>query len=495
MSTVPDPQYFHPLRARLRRTGIASFVRARPWLYRLAVSTWQFLRAVKNSILRLPLTIHLPLLSALFVLGLLPPRRPVAAPGKREGLEIVMLVISEVFRDPRVEREARALAAAGFRVKLLYPDYFSAHHKVGALDWGPNVSFRPLPHYMSAYIFGFPYVLGFGFLKEAIRERPFAFHAHDLSTALVGLAAARFTGAHCVCDFHEWYSENVTWDEVTKTYAAHPRRVQAVYRMAERAVLHRATAVVTVCESIARELKAMCSNRREILVVRNVPSVVGARGGSSGPDLRQELGIAPNQFVLLYQGGTGPTRLLEPVIEAMVHAPRAVLVIRGPGIEYYGPGYLELAASLGIDDRIFCLAPVKSDQVVVAASGADAGLWTLPNLCKNFSYALPNKLFEYLAAGLPVLVADYPEVARLTNDYGVGLTFDPYSPESIAACVNELIDCPDIRKRMAANAREALIDMRTDREWQKLVRLYVELAEGRTPPTAEGIADLPRAGV
>jgi glycosyltransferase involved in cell wall biosynthesis len=125
---------------------------------------------------------------------------------------------------------------------------------------------------------------------------------------------------------------------------------------------------------------------------------------------------------------------------------------------------------------------------VAAARGADVGIWTLPNLCKSFYYALPNKLFEYLAAGLPVLTANYPEAARIVERYEVGITFDAYSPESIAAAIDVLAHNPSLRTRMRANARAALRDMRASSEWNQLVSLYDGLRTG-WPPVASPAAE------
>ena len=119
--------------------------------------------------------------------------------------------------------------------------------------------------------------------------------------------------------------------------------------------------------------------------------------------------------------------------------------------------------------------PVPSGDVVAAARGADAGIWTLPALCRNFTYALPNKIFEYVASGLPVLAAHYPEAKRLIADHDVGLTFDPYDPRSIAAAINQLIDDPALATRFRTNTSAALQRLDASAEWQKLVALYDDL--------------------
>jgi alpha-maltose-1-phosphate synthase len=442
-----------------------TYYRGEP-IYRVA-------RSVRANLTR-PWWLYAPLL-----------HRP-ASPRARSGQDvrlIVMLVVSEVWRDPRVERGARALASGGYRVKIIYPDFFSEVWKIPPIDWGENISFRPLPKDAMNFAFEFPWVCGDAMLAAACEERPFAFHCHDLSTSIIGLVAAARTGALCVCDFHEWYSENVSWSAFRRRYVPHSPLKRHLFKACEAIVMTRATAVVTVCDSIARDLAAQHEESTvPITVVRNIPHL---KPIATAPerDLRMEIGVGPDELIVLYQGGVGPARHIEPIIEAMRDVPRSVLVIRGPGIEAYRDAYLALAASNGVAGRVFCLPPVSSADVVTKAAQADVGIWTLPNLCKNFYYALPNKIFEYLAAGLPTLAADFPEARRIIETYEVGLVFDPDDPRSIATAINRLADEPETRRRMRANVAIALADMSADREWHKLAALYDGLAG--TLPIAE----------
>ena len=116
----------------------------------------------------------------------------------------------------------------------------------------------------------------------------------------------------------------------------------------------------------------------------------------------------------------GPSRCLEPIIEAVGRVPGVALVIRGAEVRHREPAYRHLARSVGAEDRVY-LDPVPSNRVVAEASTANAGIWALKDLCLNFRCALPNKLFEYLAAGIPLLAADLPEARRLVEGYRVGL--------------------------------------------------------------------------
>jgi glycosyltransferase involved in cell wall biosynthesis len=119
---------------------------------------------------------------------------------------------------------------------------------------------------------------------------------------------------------------------------------------------------------------------------------------------------------------------------------------------------------------------------VEAASAGDIGLWTLlANVGLNFRYALGNKIFEYLAAGLPLLVADLPEARRLVEHYQVGLCFDPDSPASIAIAIKRMVEDDNFREACRANIPRALHTLRAEQEWDKLVHVYRGLVVPHAP--------------
>lgn len=232
-----------------------------------------------------------------------------------------------------------------------------------------------------------------------------------------------------------------------------------------------ASAVVTVCDSIADAIAGELGGGRRPEVVRNIPAL-NAEPTCDYPPIKQQLGLPEESFVLLWQGGTGSTRLIEPIIEALAFSPKCTFVIRGPSLDLFGADYCAIAARVGASDRLILQGPVPSRDVVAAARGADAGIWTLPRLCRNFTYALPNKIFEYTASELALLVADYPEARRMVETHEIGLTFDPYDPKSIAAAINRLIEEPGLAERLRRNTVKALETLDAEGEWQKLVTLY-----------------------
>lgn len=401
-------------------------------------------------------------------------RIPATAP-EREDRLVVMLVISNLTIDPRVEREARTLAANGFRVKVICPQW---DPPAPPPDWGPRIAFEILSRRAGYYAILFPYVLGWRMWRAAARQDGWVYHAHDLNTALPALLAAAGRRVPCICDFHEWFSENVDYDAKTRTHRPHAGWKRRLYRLVERMALHHATAVITVCQSIAELLEREFQAPRKVHVIRNIP-ILSAATDPPTIDLRAQLGISPAQKVVMYQGGLGATRYLEPIVEAMAQVDNAVLVIRGPAIERHAPHYLAVAREAGAAGRVFCVPGVPANAVVREAAAADIGVWSLlANVGLNFRLALPNKIFEYLAAGIPVLAADLPEAAKIVNRYGVGACFDPTNPKSIAAALRRLAE-PIFYEGCKARIPAALADLRADKEWAKLVKIYSQLRPER----------------
>ncbi|WP_082540055.1 glycosyltransferase [Bosea sp. Leaf344] len=385
---------------------------------------------------------------------------------------IVMIAFADIRHDPRIEREARTLAKANYRIKIVFPK--TSNWDDGPVDWGTGVNFMPIADQAGLFCTRWPGFIGDELFAALLNENPFAIHAHDLNMAFIAFAAARRTGAKVVCDFHEWYSENVTYNIETERFSLHSWPQRLAYRWLERHSLINADAVVTVCDSIADAMARELGGGRRPDVVRNIPSMsaVPTRAYRS---LKQELGLSEERFVLLYQGGLGPSRLIEPIVEALAHSPACTLVIRGPQLERWGPSYAAIAARAGAAHRLVLAPAVPSRDVVVAARGADAAVYTVLGMGRNFIYALPNKVFEYMAAGLPLLVANYPEVSRLVDRFDVGLSFQPDDPRSIAHAINVMVENKALRVRMGANTRQALLELDAESEWERLAAIYARL--------------------
>jgi glycosyltransferase involved in cell wall biosynthesis len=312
------------------------------------------------------------------------------------------------------------------------------------------------------------FAIALAFLKTAAKAmadaKPDVYHCHDFNTVWAGYRAVERWKAPLVYDSHEIYAhQNVP----------HPTRrrrwfVQAV----ERTVLKRAAAVITVNESIADYLAKKYRIARPV-VVMNVPWKSVAVEPASLPEPFRADGLK-----ILYLGGIMRGRGLEEAIHATALLPDARLIMMGPVVRpMYQEGFAKLAADLGIADRVYFVPPVPPEAVTAVASHATVGLAMINNICLSYFYSLPNKIFESMHAGLPVVASDFPEIKRIVEGYEVGVTCDPEDAAAIAAAIRRVLSDPVKYEQMRENARAAAGLFTWDREAEKLVALYARITK------------------
>lgn len=271
---------------------------------------------------------------------------------------------------------------------------------------------------------------------RAWRSRADAYTAHDLPALLPTLLAAKARGRPLVYRAHELYPET------------HARvRFAWFWRLLDRVLVPRCDEVVTPDENRSRIYREELGARSPPLTVRNCPPY---RPPVESTRLRDELsrrGVACSTIVL-YQGLVDSMRCIEEIAEASRHFDDGVvLVIMGGGFGAWAdPG-----ARLADHARIVVLPPVPYRELAPYTASADVGVLLYRNDCRNNYYCAPNKLFEYMMMGLPVVAPSFPGMARIVAGDDVGLCVDPSRPEEIAAAVNRLARDPAARARMRAN--------------------------------------------
>jgi glycosyltransferase involved in cell wall biosynthesis len=174
---------------------------------------------------------------------------------------------------------------------------------------------------------------------------------------------------------------------------------------------------------------------------------------------------------VLYHGILTPGRGLEATIDSVgAWRPEFNLTLRGPGDAHYVAALRRRIGERGLADRVLLAPPVPMTALVREAAAFDVGYFALPKSSRHNEFALPNKFFEYVMAGLALCVSDLPEMARLIRDYGLGVTFSSMDPEAIAAAVNALD--PESVDRYKGKALAAACELCWERESKRLLDAY-----------------------
>ena len=255
---------------------------------------------------------------------------------------------------------------------------------------------------------------------------------------------ARRDGARLVYDSHEIFG---TWGATL----AQPRWLRWAMIRWERRLARRAVAVVTINESIAAELRRRLGVRR-VVVVHNCP----ARWTPPPvPEdrIRVAANIPANEPVVLCHGGFQAGRGLEETAAAMLQPglERAHLVFLG----YRGHVIDPILADGRLKGRAHYVPAVEPAEVVPWVAGADVDVMAILPVDRNSVLSTPNKLFESLAAGVPVVTSDLPERRRIVLDDAdapLGAVCDPADPASIATAIRWVLDQPP-EERLALRAR------------------------------------------
>src|SRR5437899_2016638 len=294
--------------------------------------------------------------------------------------------------------------------------------------------------------------------KEAFKQRADIYHAHDLNTLLAGCLVARWQSKKLVYDFHELYTEQ--YKEGVKT-----NLWRFYYSSLERFLVKRTDLRLTVCDSLG-EWATQRYGIGGIITVRNVPAYQENPPSQAAGRRREP--------VVLYHGGYSRDRGLEQLVASARYLRSGRIVFRGFG--ELEDRLRELAREKGVEDRVTFAPPVPMPELVKTAAEADIGVIPYIPFCLNNRFCLPNKLFEYLMAGLAVVGSDLPELRKVILGHSVGGVFDPEAPQDIARALNDLIEDEE---RLARMKRNALHAVRAVYNWQaesvKLLKAYESL--------------------
>jgi len=405
--------------------------------------------------------------------------------------KICILSLSDIANDPRVRRQGDALHIAGWSVvgvglpnptedrppwsilsqvlptKSSYNKFGERLRQYPAVRWSrkqvarifhvlASLKVRIQPeHGISAYwawYWPWPHVRQIYDLATSITADVWL--ANDWVMLPVAARLAKERGGMYAYDTHELatdeYQERLRWRLIRRPFV----------KVIEGHFIRGAQHVSCVSHGIAVRLQELYELQRTPLVIRNIPKYSAAAFRPTGNNIR-----------VLYHGIIAPKRGLEQAIESVPAWRRDFsFTIRGIGTANYMTSIQDRIDKLRLQGRVQIVPPVPMTELVRAAMPFDIGLFALPAHSLHNMFALPNKFFEYIMAGLALCISDLPEMTNLLRAYNLGTIIARVDPDAIATAINSVDSkAIEVFKR---NSLKAALELNWENESQKMVRAY-----------------------
>ena len=247
--------------------------------------------------------------------------------------------------------------------------------------------------------------------------------SNDTDTILAGFLASKLKRKRFTVDLHELFPE-------VPEVAQRPF-VKGCWTQLENWILPRVKECYTVCQSIADYYHQRYGI--DVKVLRNVPFKRNYSGKSDKLNF-------DGKRIILYQGAVNEGRGIEWIMDAMPYVENAVFVVIGKGDLY--DTLREKCEKDGLSDRVKFLGHIPFAELSDYTNASDLGVCLLKEKGLSYYYALPNRVFDFMQAHVPLLATDFPEIARVLNSAGTGRVIHEYEPEKLAAVINEMLGAP-----------------------------------------------------
>jgi len=295
-----------------------------------------------------------------------------------------------------------------------------------------RVSLLSIRNRIIMYLYYYFYIIVF-----IIFKRPKMINIHTLEFLPLSILTKIFK-IKIIYDTHELETEKVNFNSVRKK----------ISKIIERNFINLVDIVFVVSDSIANWYEKEYKIPRPV-VVKNAPKFFEPIRNNH---FRNDLGIKKGSKIALYQGGLSKGRGIDLLLECFKKREddKVVMVFMG-----YGELEDEIKSLARIKDNIFFYPAVDSDIVLEYTSSADFGISMIENTCLNEEYCLPNKLFEYIMAGLPVIVSNMKEMREFIEYYNIGVVAN-YKIESVNKAIEQVLalDIEQMKKNLRKCAKE-----------------------------------------
>ena len=356
-----------------------------------------------------------------------------------ERIKIAVIVLRNDSRDGRLKRQISALEEAGYRINLQY--LFSDNLERGNLS-GLSRFFQ---------------IIYFQFRKYLLLIRFFCFSpkliiAHEPESLSAIKKYVKYTKTPLIYDAHEFYEEQrgVTLSRI--------KWLKRTYNECANLI----TSMITVSPGLVKLYK----NTYPLLPTPKVVCNAAIRDSLVKYDgrLHDEIGVERSTKILLYQGGLWEHRGIEDVISATKYLPRTWVTVF--------MGYGTMKKKLPLSQKLRCVEPKSQSELLSWISGATFGVIPYPDNSLNHRYCLPNKLWEFPLAGVPIISRDLPCITRIIEKWKIGFVYCRDGDGQTLA--NIILRLTDKDRKLAVENCNLFSEKEN---WEKYKRIFLKIVK------------------
>ncbi len=362
--------------------------------------------------------------------------------------KICIAFLGNALHDSRIVNLTNSLKADGCSVSVISFDWF-----ISSKDYFDDKIkiFKLVKRKISLFFY-----LHFAFIltRELIRSKSDLYFAEDLYTLPFVVTIAKLKGAEIFYNSRELYA-----------FLGGLRNrpfLQSIVKQIEKFFIKKVGLVLTTGEMDSSFLEKFYGIDNT-LVIRNIPLY---QTPVSKIDFRKKYGISEDKVILLYQGVLLEGRGVPLILKAVSKLPQTVLVLLGEGEQK--SNFQKLSDELNISERVIYAGAVTQKELINYTAGADVGLALIENISVSYYHALPNKLFEYIMAGVPVLCSDLPQMKKIVGSYQVGESINLGNEENIFSVLNKWIENPQILSAYKQNCEKTGKELNWQIEYERV---------------------------
>lgn len=359
-------------------------------------------------------------------------------------INIILTVTNDIVADNRVHKIASTLCHNGYQVTIVgckssnSENLFSRVYKTRRFRLWFNKTFLFYANYnvrLFLYLMKVPVDI---------------IVSNDLDTLLACWLTSKLRKKTLVFDSHELFTELP--ELVDRPF------VKKFWHLKERLLLPGIKLGYTVSKPIQNYFKEKYN--KDFQLIRNV--------GMFKHDV--EFKSIEDEFVIIYQGAVNVGRGLELMLQALQHIEKGRLWVLGSGELLQE--LTRLSKELKVEDKVIFFGRVELEELAKYTRKAHIGISLEEDLGLNYRYALPNKIFDYIQARVPVIVSDLPVMKSVINDYGIGIVLEDRTPQNLADIVHKFVNDKEKQRQVQQNLELAARDLCWQREEEKVIMLY-----------------------